>query len=698
MPSDISNYLNQIRTAVYGREVREAIADGIEQCYNDTSNGVTLAETKLSELNGAVERLNGAVDNAEANMSEAVSDALESLGDAVESANGAVTTANAAAARAQELNTALGNNADDLVLVQETQPNEEFNKVWVKPTVEEHEVPTYQEFSDLKSAIDTVDDFSTLTVGTNIFSGCTESGAIDNTTGEEYDSAQYVRSGYIPIDASKSTIYGLRQYSGWGMSLFYYDSGKEHISTSSEGSRDQIFKSTGSDPYALRGSSTIPPGAAYFRVYKLADVTSWVMLSYTQENTYVEYTEQRILKDAVVGANNLQDGAVGTNNLNESVKELLGIGTQPVFAENVPHDVLQELYIPNADSTYTLERVVSKITNFALQLTIDGVDQGNIGMGSAQEPVPPDLWDGDIRRLIDLDGNIVGYFVLGYSGTDFSNTSGSIALNLSNVTDINKSPKIKEYLSRTENLVLLGDSIVGYYQRNLLENRLMMLSDKQVFNCAFTGCRMSWRTADGSSPYDLFSFVGVADAVTETITPPQERYHDMLDAINGESVIKTRMWQRYISLKEVDFTKPTHIIVNYVNNDLTSDAVIGDLWAYDAESFDKTTLLGAMNYGIQTLLTKYPHIRLTFMTPVYRNIDNLPPYAYTNTLNKSAMDYGDAITENAGRLGISVFDLLHFSRRNYYNLSEYLQDASHYNAKGFAMFAELLNAVDRGTY
>lgn len=548
------------------------------------------------------------------------------------------------------------------------------------------------DLDNLKSAIDTVDDFSTLTVGTNIFPGFTENGSLDNTTGANYNNNTYVRSDFIPIDTSKSTIYGLRQSSGWGMRLFYYDANKDFISPN-----DQIFKSTGS---ALTGTSTIPEGAAYFRTYREASVTAWVMLSYTSENTYAEYTEQRILNDAIIGANNLQDAAVGTNNLNESVKELLGIGTPPVFAENVPHDVLQELYIPNADNTYTLERVVSKSTNFALQLKIDGVGQGNIGMGTAQEPIATDLWDGDIWRLTDLDGNIVGYFVLGYSGTDFSNTSGSIAINLSNVTDINKSPKIKEYLNRKENLVLLGDSIVGYQQRNLLENRLMTLSNKKVYNCGFTGCRMSWRTADGSSPYDLFSFVGVADAITETITPPQERYHDMLDAINSDvsGTMKDRMWKRYISLKDVDFTKPTHIIVNYVNNDLTSDAVIGDPWTYDAESFDKTTLLGAMNYGIQTLLTKYPHIRLTFMTPVYRNISDLPPYAYTNTLNKSAMDYGDAITENAGRLGISVFDLLHFSRRNYYNLSEYLQDDSHYNAKGFAMFAELLNAVDRGTY
>ena len=150
MPSDISNYLNQIRTAVYGREVREAIANGIEQCYNDTSNGVTLAETKLGELD----------------------DAVASLNEAVENASEAIETANGASATAQELNTALGNNAKDLVLVQNEQPNKEFNKIWVDPDVEEHEVPTYQELSDLKSAFDTVTDLgSTLVFATDFEKG-----------------------------------------------------------------------------------------------------------------------------------------------------------------------------------------------------------------------------------------------------------------------------------------------------------------------------------------------------------------------------------------------------------------------------------------------------------------------------------------------------------------------------------------------
>lgn len=41
----IENDLNQIRSALYGREVREALAHGLQQCYSDVTSGKTIAET-----------------------------------------------------------------------------------------------------------------------------------------------------------------------------------------------------------------------------------------------------------------------------------------------------------------------------------------------------------------------------------------------------------------------------------------------------------------------------------------------------------------------------------------------------------------------------------------------------------------------------------------------------------------------------
>lgn len=39
--SVISDLLNQIKTAVYGRDVRQAIHDAIQQCYLDSTEGIT---------------------------------------------------------------------------------------------------------------------------------------------------------------------------------------------------------------------------------------------------------------------------------------------------------------------------------------------------------------------------------------------------------------------------------------------------------------------------------------------------------------------------------------------------------------------------------------------------------------------------------------------------------------------------------
>ena len=48
----ISDRVTAIRTAVYGKDVREAIAGGIEECYSDVTNGVTLADAAAAKLEG----------------------------------------------------------------------------------------------------------------------------------------------------------------------------------------------------------------------------------------------------------------------------------------------------------------------------------------------------------------------------------------------------------------------------------------------------------------------------------------------------------------------------------------------------------------------------------------------------------------------------------------------------------------------
>ena len=97
----INQILVQIRTALFGKDVRENIAQGIEKCYTDVTASETIADT-------------------------------------------AATRANTAAARSESINTQLGNNAQDIVIINNTQPNlnKEFNKIWIKPESTEYVIPT----------------------------------------------------------------------------------------------------------------------------------------------------------------------------------------------------------------------------------------------------------------------------------------------------------------------------------------------------------------------------------------------------------------------------------------------------------------------------------------------------------------------------------------------------------------------------
>lgn len=109
--------LMQIRTATFGKDVRAAIADGIEQCYADASTGTTLADAAAQAANDAAELAN--------EKAQAAADATDTLEDKV----------------------------NDIVLVQETEPTSDTNKLWVKPESDEFKVPTWDEFQELASDI-----------------------------------------------------------------------------------------------------------------------------------------------------------------------------------------------------------------------------------------------------------------------------------------------------------------------------------------------------------------------------------------------------------------------------------------------------------------------------------------------------------------------------------------------------------------
>lgn len=91
--SRISDLLQQIMDAVYGKDVRGAIHDSIAECYTNTSTGKTLAETAAEEANTAAANANAAAARIPSDYTELLDDvdglqnAIDKYGNPFESAN-----------------------------------------------------------------------------------------------------------------------------------------------------------------------------------------------------------------------------------------------------------------------------------------------------------------------------------------------------------------------------------------------------------------------------------------------------------------------------------------------------------------------------------------------------------------------------------------------------------------------------------
>lgn len=271
MPSDIENYLSQIRTAVYGRDVRDAIVNSIEQCYTDTSTGVTAA-TEAAET--AADHTTAAINHMQT-MYNALEDGMDTLMDQAESA---ISDANAAATAAQTAGTALSNNAQDIVIVQQNEPtNKPYNKVWVKPQVTEVEVPTYEEFSDLKSAVTDVENAN----NKNVVLGAEWAvGVISTVDGSNQTASNRIRTNtYIDISDFEKINFSIG--SGYKYYYFIYDSSKVKIADSGAWKSSDVVL-------------TVQPTYKYLRVCVSNTSDTAADVSYADQLTCV--TESKLLK------------------------------------------------------------------------------------------------------------------------------------------------------------------------------------------------------------------------------------------------------------------------------------------------------------------------------------------------------------------------------------------------------------------
>ena len=253
-----------------------------------------------------------------------------------------------------------------------------------------------------------------------------------------------------------------------------------------------------------------------------------------------------------------------------------------------------------------------------------------------------------------------------------------------------KNPELVSLLSPLKEKVIVnfGDSIFGNARPpEDISTRLAELTGATVHNCGFGGCRMAQHPA---SRYDAFSMYRLADAITTRDFTLQDA------AFSDSGGLPTYFPETLSLLKSIDFNSVDIITIAYGTNDWNGgyNSAGSYILGEPAEKLDTTRLKGALRYSIETILAKYPHIRIFICCPTYRiNLDkNGEIIEDTDTWISATYKLTDCIAQErevAEEYKLPFIDNYSIGI-NRVNRSHYFptKDGTHHNINGRRLIAE----------
>lgn len=293
------------------------------------------------------------------------------------------------------------------------------------------------------------------------------------------------------------------------------------------------------------------------------------------------------------------------------------------------------------------------------------------------------------------DYQLIGYIKFIYTGSDYAVSSVNYILDEEIVTDLNNSKTIKAVCENDSEGVLFGDSLISYpvTSRRILQAYLTNRYKMHFWDAGCGGCTMAYRTAQGTDYYDSFTFVKLADLfVTGVPDANQSNSHD------GEYAMAVK------NLLSIDKTKRLFIVNEYGLNDYNTGVIlkgsefVADEDAYDIDDLDKTTLLGAMSYGVARLFSYKPDIHYCQVTTPYVVYDGIGYGDMEKTGTKGLFSaWCDSICKNATKLGVPFVKGVNLETgRNFFNnrLANFnTVDGNHTNEYGAYCLAVALSYV-----
>ena len=235
-------------------------------------------------------------------------------------------------------------------------------------------------------------------------------------------------------------------------------------------------------------------------------------------------------------------------------------------------------------------------------------------------------------------------------------------------------------------IVNFGDSIFGNKRPpNDISTMLANLSGATVYNLGFGGCRMSKH----DNNWDAFSMYRLAYAVTSGDFSLQNSVD--VDKVNG---MPSYFKETRELLKSIDFNEVDIITISYGTNDWTAGKTLDDV----ENLYDVNTYSGALRYSIETILEKYPHLKIFICGQTYRFwmnsnhefIEDSDTKATTNGVKLT--DFVEKTREVASNYHLKFIDNYYELGINKYNRVYYFptNDGTHHNTNGAELIAEYM--------
>lgn len=452
------------------------------------------------------------------------------------------------------------NEYTDIIMVQDTQPDTETNKLWLKRiTPDGVLVPTMgdleevgDEVSDLRSAMGEIKNLAPL---------CVNVGYID-ASDVIHGASAFVYSDYIPVMASDVISYTLRAGVGNPMIAKYNESKVLDISASVLG--------TGS---SVTGSYTVS-SSGYVRISTRNDV---VVVTLTRPGlittvnsilpsvAHIEPMEKTLF--SVYAADNV----AGYLKVNGTVTAHELYRTTPIGVK----------LANGAKVKYKLRILVNTLPVMCVYSDPDCTSLVSAVMGSDSDYV-----ESEYTANTDC-----------YVRFCYHTSYNDCYVIFDDIIPDNVRQAIGNGSENTKiNVAIFGDSIFGN-DGEICTYLAQYGLFSHVYNCAFGGTSVSNRV-DTTSPYYWFDGVSLWTAITSGITTNQDA---------NISSLSNASQAHWATIKSLDFSDIDLIVLAYGTNDYTQGKSINDI----------TT---AYNTVIDMIREEYPAIRILVLSPIWRLI------------------------------------------------------------------------------